>query len=139
MAKDSDVRLPHRLVVPIRDTPHAPIIFFEWAPLSGYADGIVSVTLGASCSQIRPNGELHQEAVTAAYLKCRFRPPLIYAMHLIMRYRGLPRPQKSPRWHQRSVRTSAARVPRQDVQRLAQVKNPACGAVKREAEEDRAR
>ena len=56
MAKDSDVRLPHRLVVPIRDTPHAPIIFFEWAPLSGYADGIVSVTLGASCSQIRPNG-----------------------------------------------------------------------------------
>ena len=67
MAKDSDVRL---LVVPIRDTPHAPIIFFEWAPLSGYADGIVSVTLGASCSQIRPNGELHQEAVTAAYLKC---------------------------------------------------------------------
>ena len=70
MAKDSDVRLTHRLVVPIRDTPHAPIIFFEWAPLSGYADGIVSVTLGASCSQIRPNGELHQEAVTAAYLKC---------------------------------------------------------------------
>ena len=40
MAKDSDVRLTHRLVVPIRDTPHAPIIFFEWAPLSGYADGI---------------------------------------------------------------------------------------------------
>ena len=36
MAKDSDVRLPHRLVVPIRDTPHAPIIFFEWAPLSGH-------------------------------------------------------------------------------------------------------
>jgi hypothetical protein len=70
MADDSNTRLPHRLVVPIRDTPHAPIIFFEWAPLAGYANGIVSITLGASCSEIRPNGEVRREAVTAAYLKC---------------------------------------------------------------------
>jgi hypothetical protein len=35
MAKDSDVRLPHRLVVPIRDTPHAPIIFLNGPPCRG--------------------------------------------------------------------------------------------------------
>ena len=70
MADDSDARLPHRLVVPIRDTLHAPVIFFEWAPVSGYADGIVSITLGASCPQILPNGEVRGEAVTTAHLKC---------------------------------------------------------------------
>ena len=70
MAEITEGRLAHKSVVPIRDTPHAPIIFFEWAPLSGYANGIVSITLGASCSEIRPNGEVRAEAVTAAYLKC---------------------------------------------------------------------
>jgi len=67
MADDSETRLSHRLVVPIRDTLHAPIIFFEWAPLSGYADGIVSITLGASYPQIRPSGEVRGEAVIAAH------------------------------------------------------------------------
>jgi hypothetical protein len=70
MADDSETRLSHRLVVPIRDTPHAPFIFFETAPVSGYADGIVSIILGASCPQIRPNGEVRGEAVVTAHLKC---------------------------------------------------------------------
>ena len=76
MADDSDTRLSHRLVVPIRDTLHAPVIFFEWAPVSGYADGIVSITLGASCPQIRPNGEVRGEAVTTAHLKCSIQAAL---------------------------------------------------------------
>ena len=70
MADDSETRLSHRLVVPIRDTPHAPFIFFETAPVSGYADGIVSIILGASCPQIRPNGEVREEAIVTAHLKC---------------------------------------------------------------------
>jgi hypothetical protein len=70
MADDSETRLSHRLVVPIRDTLHAPIIFFEWAPLSGYADGIVSITLGIFCPEIQPSGEIRREPVIAAHLKC---------------------------------------------------------------------
>ena len=34
------------------------------------ADGIVSITLGASYPQIRPSGEVRGEAVIAAHLKC---------------------------------------------------------------------
>ena len=70
MADHSDKRLSQHSVAPIRDKPRAPIIFFERAPMSGYADGIVSITLGASCPQIRPNGEVRGEAVTTAHLKC---------------------------------------------------------------------
>jgi hypothetical protein len=57
------------LAVP-RDKPNAPIIFFERAPLSGYADGIVSVTLSTFCPETQPSGEVRREAVTAAHLKC---------------------------------------------------------------------
>jgi hypothetical protein len=53
-----------------RDKPNAPIIFFERAPLSGYADGIVTITLSTSCPESKPSGEVHSEAVTAAHLKC---------------------------------------------------------------------
>jgi len=35
MADDSDTRLTHHLVFPMRDTHHAPIIFFDGAPLPG--------------------------------------------------------------------------------------------------------
>jgi hypothetical protein len=70
MADDTDARLTHHLVVPMRDTHHAPIIFFDGAPLSGGANGIVSIVLSASCSEIRPDGEVRGEAVIAAYLKC---------------------------------------------------------------------
>ena len=62
------------LAVP-RDKLNAPIIFFERAPLSGYADGIISITLSNFCPESQPSGELpsgelRREAVTAAHLKC---------------------------------------------------------------------
>ena len=76
MADHSDKRLSQHSVAPIRDKPRAPIIFFERAPMSGYADGIVSITLGASCPQIRPNGEVRGEAVTTAHLKCSIQAAL---------------------------------------------------------------
>ena len=77
MADDFDTRLPHRLVVPIaRHSITLRSFFFEWAPVSGYADGIVSITLGASCPQFRPNGEVRGEAVTTAHLKCSIQAAL---------------------------------------------------------------
>jgi hypothetical protein len=57
------------LAVP-RDKLNAPIIFFERAPLSGYADGIVSITLSTFCPETQPSGEVGSEAVIAAHLKC---------------------------------------------------------------------
>jgi hypothetical protein len=59
-----------QFAVPTRDKPNAPIIFFERAPLSGYADGIVSITLSTFCPETQPSGEVRREAVIAAHLKC---------------------------------------------------------------------
>jgi hypothetical protein len=57
MASYSDTRL-----VSIRDNLLAPTIFFESAPVSGYGDGIVTITLNVSCPQVGPYGELRGEA-----------------------------------------------------------------------------
>jgi hypothetical protein len=70
MADHSDKRLSQHSVAPIRDKPRAPFIFFERAPMSGYADGIVSITLGIFCPEIQPSGEIRREPVIAAHLKC---------------------------------------------------------------------
>ena len=68
---EPDTRAASRSVVSVRDTPHAPIVFFEWAPASGFANGIVSVTLGANCNtQVRPNGEVTSETLVVAHLRC---------------------------------------------------------------------
>jgi hypothetical protein len=56
-----------------RDKLNAPIIFFERAPLSGYADGIITITLSTLCPESQPSGELRREAVTAAHLKCNIQ------------------------------------------------------------------
>jgi hypothetical protein len=66
---EPDTRAANRSVVSVRDTPHAPIVFFEWAPASGFANGIVSVTLGANCNtQVRSNGEVTTETLVVAHL-----------------------------------------------------------------------
>ena len=53
-----------------RATPHAPIVYFDGAPASGCANGIVNIALSANCPEICPNGEVRGEVVIAAYLKC---------------------------------------------------------------------
>jgi hypothetical protein len=66
-----------RLVVSARDLPHAPIVFFEWAPASGFANGIISATLGANCNtQVRPNGEVVSEPLVVAHLRCSVQAAL---------------------------------------------------------------
>jgi|EndMetStandDraft_3_1072993.scaffolds.fasta_scaffold881409_1 hypothetical protein len=74
---EPDTRATNRSVVSVRDTPHAPIVFFEWAPASGCANGIVSVTLGANCNtQVRPNGEVMSEMLVVAHLRCSVQAAL---------------------------------------------------------------
>jgi hypothetical protein len=54
----------------LRDTPHAPIVFYEWAPTSGFANGIINVTLGANrITQVRSNGAVVSEGVVVAHLR----------------------------------------------------------------------
>jgi hypothetical protein len=72
-----DTRAANRSVVSVRDTPHAPIVFFEWAPASGFANGIISVTLGANCNtQVRPNGDVMSETLVVAHLRCSVQAAL---------------------------------------------------------------
>ena len=107
--------------------------FFEWAPVSGYADEIVSITLGASYPQIRPSGEVRGEAVIAAHLKCKFRPPSICATQLTKPYCGPAKLRKSPRAQQTSGRTRAWPGAQAATDTLRLRKAP---AVRREAAED---
>jgi hypothetical protein len=65
-----DIRPADGLVVSLRDAPHAPIFFYEWAPTSGFANGIISVTLAANCTtHVRPNGEVVSESLVVAHLR----------------------------------------------------------------------
>ena len=56
-------------LISAHDTPHAPFVFFEWAPTSGCANGIVSVTLSAHRTQVFPDGEISVENVVVAHLR----------------------------------------------------------------------
>ena len=67
---EPDIRAAESLVVSLRDTPHAPIVFYEWAPTSGFANGIINVTLGAKrIAQVRSNGAVVSEGVVVAHLR----------------------------------------------------------------------
>ena len=86
MASYSDTRL-----VSIRDNLLAPTIFFELAPVSGYGDGIVTITLNVFCPQVGPNGELRGQAATTAYLKCS-----VHGAVNLREDNALPRAQRPP-------------------------------------------
>jgi hypothetical protein len=36
------------VVIPINDVPHAQFIFYEAAPVAGYINGVINITLSAS-------------------------------------------------------------------------------------------
>jgi hypothetical protein len=57
------------VVVPVSDTPHAPFIFYDGAPMSGYTNGIISLTLSASRPCIGPDGAPRDDRVVVAYLR----------------------------------------------------------------------
>ena len=99
MASYSDTRL-----VSIRDNLLAPTIFFKSAPVSGYGDEIVTITLNVFCPQVGPNGELRGQAATTAYLKCSVHGAV--NLREAMPCREPSAPQKPLLKQQRSGRTS---------------------------------
>jgi hypothetical protein len=69
-AEEPDVRPADRMVVALRDTPHAPTVYYEWAPTSGFANGVINITLGANfTTQVRSNGEIVTESLVVAHLR----------------------------------------------------------------------
>ncbi len=70
MADNHDTRPGEMAVVtPVNDTPHAPFIFYEGAPVSGHTNGVINLTLSATCTFIRPDGTPKNDLVVVAYLR----------------------------------------------------------------------
>jgi hypothetical protein len=69
MADKPDPSPAETPIIPVSDVPHAPFIFYEWAPAFGFANGIVNLTLGANRTWIAPNGTVMNEQVVVAYLR----------------------------------------------------------------------
>jgi len=56
------------LVFPVTDKPHAPFVFFESAPATGFTNGVVNITLAANRTWIE-DGKAMNEQVVVAYLR----------------------------------------------------------------------
>ena len=70
MADNPDTRHGEvAVVIPVSDTPHAPFIFYDGAPVSGYLNGVISLTLSATRTYIGPDGAARNEHVVVAYLR----------------------------------------------------------------------
>jgi hypothetical protein len=70
MADNPDTRLGEVSdVIPVNDTPHAPFIFYEAAPVSGHLNGIIAITLSAMRTCIGPDGAPKNDVVVVAYLR----------------------------------------------------------------------
>jgi hypothetical protein len=57
------------VIIPIDDVPHAPFIFYDGAPVSGFVNGIISLTLAANRTYIGPDGIAKTDHVVVAYLR----------------------------------------------------------------------
>jgi hypothetical protein len=55
--------------VPVGDVPHAPFIFFESAPVFGFTNGVISITLATNRNYAGPDGGVVSEQVVVAYLR----------------------------------------------------------------------
>jgi hypothetical protein len=68
MADNPEHRPPEKYP-PVADTPHAPIIFFDGAPIFGHANGVFSLTLAVGRTWTNPDGAIVSDHVVAAYLR----------------------------------------------------------------------
>jgi len=69
MAEKPDTRPPEAAVIPFSDIPHTPFIYYDAAPVSGYMNGIISLTLSASRPCVGPDGALRNDQIVVAYLR----------------------------------------------------------------------
>jgi hypothetical protein len=68
MADNPETHPQKGVMAPVRDTAHAPFIFFENAPAFGHVNGVVNVTLSASRTWIDKNNAVTDQVVVA-YLR----------------------------------------------------------------------
>ena len=52
-------------ILRLADTPHAPFIYYENAPIFGFTNGIVNVTLSAFHSWAGPDGIVNEQVAVA--------------------------------------------------------------------------
>ena len=55
---------------PIADQPRAPIIFFEYCPTLGNAQGLINVMLATGIVMPTSSGNTHVTPVAVAHLRC---------------------------------------------------------------------
>src|SRR5689334_21083913 len=55
--------------VTIGDVPHAPFVFFEHAPVFGFTNGVISITLTTNRNYAGPDGAVVNEQIVVAYLR----------------------------------------------------------------------
>jgi hypothetical protein len=55
--------------VKVTDRPHAPIVFFDEAPVFNNYNGIIGITISANVSIPDGRGSITSEQVVAAYLR----------------------------------------------------------------------
>jgi hypothetical protein len=67
MADTPDTKPPQ--VIPVADTPHAPIIFFDGVPAFGHANGVFNLTLAAGRTWVGQSGAIVTDHVVVAYLR----------------------------------------------------------------------
>ena len=54
----------------VKDTMHAPVLYFEGAPNFGCNNGIINVTIAVSRHLANGKGGVDADVVAAAFLKC---------------------------------------------------------------------
>lgn len=69
MADNPDTPAAQVPIIPVSDTPHAPFIFYEWAPAFGFTNGVVNITLAANRTWVAQDGAVMNEQVVVAYLR----------------------------------------------------------------------
>ena len=55
------------VAIPVNDVPHAPFIFYDGAPVAGYANGVINLTLSATRTYIGPDGAPKNDLVVVAH------------------------------------------------------------------------
>jgi hypothetical protein len=69
MTANSDPPAEKVTAVIVDDVPHAPFILFESAPVFGFTNGVINITLSANRSYAGPDGAVVNEQIVVAYLR----------------------------------------------------------------------
>jgi hypothetical protein len=65
MATKPDPHPPDPSIVPVKDSISAPFIFYEVAPVFGFTNGVINLTLSANRSWVTADGVQNEQVVVA--------------------------------------------------------------------------